>query len=77
MTTTLNTPLLSRRSMVAGLAATPMAAATINQSAAQTAAAKTSAQQAQAALKNAKGTKLVLLGTSAGPVPTFRGAHAT
>jgi len=29
--------------------------------------AKTAAEQAQAALKGAKGTKLVLLGTGAGP----------
>jgi len=35
--------------------------------AAQTPTATTVAQQAQAALKDAKGTKLVLLGTGAGP----------
>jgi ribonuclease BN (tRNA processing enzyme) len=34
---------------------------------AQTPAAKTAAEQAQAALKDAKATKLVLLGTGAGP----------
>jgi ribonuclease BN (tRNA processing enzyme) len=73
MTNQSSTSSLSRRSLLAGLAATPMAAAAIDQSAAQTAAAKTAAQQAQAALKNAKGTKLVLLGTSAGPVPMFPG----
>jgi ribonuclease BN (tRNA processing enzyme) len=37
--------------------------------AAAQAAAETAAQQVQAALKDAKGTKLVLLGTAAGPVP--------
>ena len=63
----------SRRSLLAGLAAAPLAAATVDQSAAQTPAAKTAAQKAQAALKHAKGTKLVLLGTSAGPVPMFPG----
>jgi ribonuclease BN (tRNA processing enzyme) len=36
---------------------------------AQTAAAKTAAELAQAALNDAKGTKLVLLGTGGGPLP--------
>jgi ribonuclease BN (tRNA processing enzyme) len=64
---------LSRRHLLAGLAAAPVATAAIQPSAAEAAAAKTAAEQAQAALKNAKGTKLVLLGTSAGPVPAFPG----
>jgi len=53
---------LSRRSLLAGLAAAPAIAAV-------PAVAQTSAERAQAALKDAKGTKLVLLGTAAGPVP--------
>ena len=56
---------LSRRTLLAGLAATP--ALTAAPAAAQVPAAKTAAEQAQAALKDAKGTKLVLLGTGAGP----------
>jgi ribonuclease BN (tRNA processing enzyme) len=58
---------LSRRNLLAGMAAVPALAAT--PVAAQTPAAKSAAQRAQAALKDAKGTKLVLLGTAAGPVP--------
>lgn len=53
---------LSRRSLLTGLAAAPAIAAV-------PAVAQTSAERAQAALKDAKGTKLVLLGTAAGPVP--------
>ncbi|HXZ45607.1 MAG TPA: MBL fold metallo-hydrolase, partial [Pseudolabrys sp.] len=53
---------LSRRSVLAGLAAAPTMAAV-------PAVAQTSAERARAALKDAKGTKLVLLGTAAGPVP--------
>lgn len=53
---------LSRRSLLTGLAAAPAIAAA-------PAVAQTSAERAQAALKDAKGTKLVLLGTAAGPVP--------
>ena len=64
---------LSRRNLLAGLAAAPIVTASAEPSLAQTAPAKTAAQKAQAALKNAGGTKLVLLGTSAGPVPTFPG----
>lgn len=60
---------LSRRSLLAGLAATPSLAATTKPSAAQTSGPRWTPQQAQAALKDAKGTKLVLLGTAAGPVP--------
>ena len=56
---------LSRRTLLAGLAATPVLTAA--PTAAQMPAAKTAAEQAQAALKDAKGTKLVLLGTGAGP----------
>jgi ribonuclease BN (tRNA processing enzyme) len=59
--------MLSRRNVLAGMAAVPALGAM--PVAAQTPQAKTAAQQAQAALKDAKGTKLVLLGTAAGPVP--------
>ena len=60
-------PHLSRRALLAGAAATPalgLATPAVAQGAASSAAA-----QARAALKDAKGTKLVLLGTAAGPVP--------
>ena len=60
---------LSRRSLLAGLAAAPIVAASAEQSVAQTPAPRWTPQQAQAALKDAKSTKLVLLGTAAGPVP--------
>src|SRR5579885_1835362 len=56
---------LSRRSLIASLAAAPAVAAIPAPARAQAAAAA----QAQAGLKDAKGTKLVLLGTGAGPVP--------
>src|SRR6267142_6219990 len=58
---------LSRRTLLAGLAAAPALTATAAPLAAQTPAAKTPAEQVQATLKDAKGTKLVLLGTGAGP----------
>jgi len=58
----------SRRILLAGLAATPALSAVSLPAAAQT-PASTSGAQAQAALKDAKGTKLVMLGTAAGPVP--------
>lgn len=60
---------ISRRSLLAGLAAAPTLAATADSAAAQLAATRTAAERAQAALKDAKGTKLILLGTGAGPVP--------
>jgi ribonuclease BN (tRNA processing enzyme) len=59
---------LSRRTLLGGLAAAPALTATIAPAAAQTATATASAQ-AKAALKDANGTKLVMLGTAAGPVP--------
>jgi ribonuclease BN (tRNA processing enzyme) len=58
-------PQLSRRMLIASAAATPALALT-TPGAAQT---RSAAEQAQAALKGAEGTKLVLLGTAAGPVP--------
>ena len=60
---------LSRRSLLAGFAAVPALTATVEPGAAQTTANSTAAQQVQSALKEAKGTKLVMLGTAAGPVP--------
>ena len=68
MTDTSRPPGLSRRHLLAGLAATPALGAALP-AAAQTAGPQWTPQQAQAALKDAKGTKLVLLGTGAGPVP--------
>jgi ribonuclease BN (tRNA processing enzyme) len=59
---------LSRRHVLAGLASTPVLTAA-GTTAAQTSEPHWTPQQAQAALKDAKGTKLVLLGTAAGPVP--------
>ena len=60
---------ISRRSLLAGIAATPALTATT----AQAEDIETAAARAKAALKDAKGTKLVLLGTDAGPIP--RGQH--
>src|SRR5215468_10341730 len=60
---------LSRRSVLASLAAAPTLAATGKPVAAQITGPRWTPQQAQGALKDAKGTKLVLLGTAAGPVP--------
>jgi len=59
----------SRRSVLAGMVAAPLVAASAERSSAQTAGPRWTPQQTQAALKDAKGTKLVLLGTAAGPVP--------
>jgi ribonuclease BN (tRNA processing enzyme) len=59
---------LSRRHVLAGLAAAPALTAAVP-AAAQTAGPRWTPQQAKDALKDAKGTKLVLLGTAAGPVP--------
>ncbi len=60
---------ISRRGLIAGLAAAPIVTASAEPSVAQTTGPRWTPQQAQAALKDAKGTKLVLLGTAAGPVP--------
>jgi len=67
MRNTSNTFGLSRRSLLAGLVAAPALTGATGPVAAQTPVAKTAAEQAQAALKDAKATKLVLLGTGAGP----------
>jgi len=69
VTDTSGTSGFSRRSVLAGLAAAPALVATTAPGIAQTGGPRWSPQQTQAALKDAKGTKLVLLGTAAGPVP--------
>lgn len=56
----------SRRTMLAGIAAAPALGAL---PAAAQIPTPTASAQAKAALKDAKGTKLVILGTAAGPVP--------
>lgn len=60
---------VSRRALLAGLGATPIVTASAVPSIAQNVRAGWTAEQAQAALKDAGGTKLVLLGTGGGPVP--------
>ncbi len=60
---------LSRRHMLAGLAAAPALTASVPALAQGVAGPRWTPQQTRAALKDAKGTKLVLLGTAAGPVP--------
>ena len=60
---------VSRRALLAGLGATPIVTASALPSGAQNAGPEWTPQQAQAALKDARGTKLVLLGTGGGPVP--------
>ncbi|HET7362416.1 MAG TPA: MBL fold metallo-hydrolase [Burkholderiales bacterium] len=57
---------LSRRSLLAGMMVAPALAPAAR---AAESSAVTSAKEAQAALKDARGTKLVLLGTAAGPLP--------
>ena len=69
MTDQPNSSALSRRNLLAGLAAVPAATVAAGAISAEPLPAKIAAEQAQAALKNAKGTKLVLLGTAAGPLP--------
>jgi len=60
---------VSRRALLAGLGATPIVTASALLGIAQNAGPDWTPQQAQAALKDARGTKLVLLGTGGGPVP--------
>jgi ribonuclease BN (tRNA processing enzyme) len=60
---------LSRRILLAGLTATPILAASAEQGRAQANTTSWAPKEAQTALKDAKGTKLVLLGTAAGPLP--------
>ena len=56
---------ISRRKMLAGISALPLVMAAD----AQSPEAAVGAERVRAELKHAKGTKLVLLGTGAGPVP--------
>lgn len=56
---------ISRRRMLAGISALPLVVAAN----AQSTEAEVGAERARAELKHAKGTKLVLLGTGAGPLP--------
>jgi hypothetical protein len=60
---------LSRRNLLAGVAAPLAAGSALQASAEIVAGPRWSPQKAQAALKEAKGTKLVPLGTAAGPAP--------
>ncbi len=74
MTDASHTSDFSRRKLLASFAAAPVLGTTAGMAMTQTAMAQTptdkSVEQAtQAALKDAKGTKLVMLGTAAGPVP--------
>jgi ribonuclease BN (tRNA processing enzyme) len=70
-----NQSTLSRRMMLAGLGAMPLMAAGVMQSAAQTVSATPAEARVRAALKAGKGTKLVILGTGAGPVPMLPRRH--
>lgn len=63
----------SRRSLLASLATIPALFTATRSSAAETAGCDAAAKEAQAALKNASGTSLVILGTGAGPHPTVPG----
>jgi len=62
-------PFFSRRSLVTGLAAAPALTLAAAPAEAQAAGIDATIAATQAALKEAKGTKLVILGTGAGPVP--------
>lgn len=74
MTETSCTSHLSRRSLLGGMALAPtLIAAAGAPAAAQTTASQSTEQETQKALKGAQGTKLVLLGTTAGPVPMLPG----
>ena len=64
---------VSRRGLLAGLAAAPALTLAAAPGEAQAAAGiEATLAATHAALKDAKGTKLVLLGTGAGPVPGSR-----
>src|SRR5690349_5111914 len=64
---------LSRRSLLAGVTTMPALFVATRSRADQTAGCDAAAKEAQTTLKNASGTKLVLLGTGAGPNPTVPG----
>ncbi len=62
------TPLVSRRNLLTGIVAAPALAAA-GATLAHAEDIDAAAARAKAALKSAKGTKLVLLGTGSGPIP--------
>ena len=64
---------LSRRSLLASLATMPAVLVARNSGADETAPSDAGLKQVQAALKDARGTKLVMLGTAAGPIPAVPG----
>ena len=64
---------ISRRSVLAGLVTMPTALVGAGASGSQTAAGNTADTAIEAALRNAPGTKLVMLGTGAGPNPMAPG----
>jgi ribonuclease BN (tRNA processing enzyme) len=64
---------VSRRSLLAGLATMPTLFAATDPRASQTTLDGSAAQKVQAALKDARGTKLVILGSGGGPAPTIPG----
>jgi ribonuclease BN (tRNA processing enzyme) len=63
------TPLVSRRELLTGIVAAPTLAAAAGGTLAHAEDIDVAAARAKAALKNPKGTKLVLLGTGSGPIP--------
>jgi hypothetical protein len=63
------TPLVSRRNLLTGIVAAPTLAAAAGATLAHAKDIDAAAARAKAALKSAKGTKLVLLGTGSGPIP--------
>jgi ribonuclease BN (tRNA processing enzyme) len=60
---------VSRRTLLAGIAAAPALTVATSPTIARAEDIDAAAARAQAALKDAKGTKLVLLGTGSGPIP--------
>jgi len=72
MTDASNQSRLSRRSLLASLATMPAVLVAGSSRAAQT-AGDAALKEVQAALRDARGTKLVLLGTAVGPISTVPG----
>jgi ribonuclease BN (tRNA processing enzyme) len=64
---------VSRRNLLAGLATMPALFVAARSRASQIAPEGSAAQEVQAALKDARGTKLVILGSAGGPAPTIPG----
>jgi ribonuclease BN (tRNA processing enzyme) len=64
---------VSRRNVLAGLATIPALFVAAGSREAETAAGSAPVNEVQAALNNGSGTKLVILGTGAGPNPTVPG----